>query len=239
MRKIILALSAIMLMSCVLSAQNVQLHRDWGRNIYTGSDKNLESRAPLTTTVEMYKPDSWGSTFFFVDLDYLSDDKGVGGAYWEISRELQFWKAPVSIHVEYNGGLNSDSGSFNNSYLFGLTYSLASKDFSKTLTISAIYKSISYAPKDANNFLFTAVWNVWFARKALLFSGFVDFWRENRPWQGTSHILLSEPQIWYNFNTIEGWEKINLSVGGEVEISNNFAGKGFYAIPTTALKWTF
>jgi hypothetical protein len=85
----------------------------------------------------------------------------------------------------------------------------------------------------------TGVWNVWFCRRAFLFSGFIDFWREKRPWQGTDYILLSEPQIWYNFNTIKGMEKVNLSIGSEVEISNNFAGRGFYAIPTAALKWTF
>ena len=32
---------------------------------------------------------------------------------------------------------------------------------------------------------------------------------------------------------------VNLSVGGEVELSYNFAGKGFYAIPTLAAKWSF
>lgn len=39
------------------AAQNVQLHYDLGR------------KAP-TTTVEMFRADGAGSTFFFVDLDY-------------------------------------------------------------------------------------------------------------------------------------------------------------------------
>ena len=34
-------------------------------------------------------------------------------------------------------------------------------------------------------------------------------------------------------------EKVNLSIGSEVELSNNFLGKGFYAVPTLAVKWTF
>ena len=38
-------------------AQNVQFHYDMGRDA-------------ATTTVEMFKADNAGSTFFFVDLDY-------------------------------------------------------------------------------------------------------------------------------------------------------------------------
>ena len=80
-------------------AQNIQLHYDLGRALY----KSLDERPWVTTTVEMFKADKWGSTYFFVDMDYT--DKGVASAYWEISRELKFWKAPISAHVEYNGGL--------------------------------------------------------------------------------------------------------------------------------------
>ena len=54
-----------------------------------------------------------------------------------------------------------------------------------------------------------------------------------------SHILLSEPQFWVNLHKIRGWDNVHLSVGGEVELSNNFVSKGFYAIPTVAAKWTF
>ena len=42
-----------------------------------------------------------------------------------------------------------------------------------------------------------------------------------------------------NLKNIKGWEKINLSLGTEVELSSNFAGKGFHAMPTIAAKWTF
>jgi hypothetical protein len=42
-----------------------------------------------------------------------------------------------------------------------------------------------------------------------------------------------------NLKNIKGWEKINLSLGTEVELSCNFTGKGFHAMPTIAAKWTF
>ena len=43
---------------CCANAQDVQLHYDLGHSLY----KNLSSRTSVTTTVEMFKPDTWGST---------------------------------------------------------------------------------------------------------------------------------------------------------------------------------
>ena len=214
------------------SAQNVQLHYDFGRNA-------------ATTTVEMFRPDAGGSTFFFVDMDYSPK---VSGAYWEIAREFNFWQDSkvnwLSVHVEYNGGLNTVAGSFNNSILAGLTYSGHSKDWSKTWSITASYKVIPgtialNGEKQPHNFQITGVWNLDFFDHWLSFNGFADFWREARPWQGTKCIFITEPQLWVNLNKIEGWEKINLSVGTEIEMSCNFVQKGFKVMPTAALKWTF
>lgn len=50
-------------------AQNIQLHYDLGHTLYS----DLTPRQSVTTTVEMFKPDKWGSTFFFIDLDYKND----------------------------------------------------------------------------------------------------------------------------------------------------------------------
>ena len=87
---------------CCANAQDVQLHYDLGHSLY----KNLSSRTSVTTTVEMFKPDKWGSTFMFTDIDYKSD--GVMGAYWEISREFNLTKNKQwAAHVEYDGGLGS------------------------------------------------------------------------------------------------------------------------------------
>ena len=92
-------------------------------------------RGCVTSTVEMFRADSYGSTYFFVDMDC---NPTMSGAYWEISRELCFWQDTrlswLSAHVEYNGGLNT-SMSFNNSWLGGLTYSGHSADFTKTWSL--------------------------------------------------------------------------------------------------------
>lgn len=214
------------------NAQNLQLHYDFGRNC-------------ATTTVEMFKPDKGGSTFFFVDMDY---NPKVSGAYWEISRELNFWQDSkvgwLSAHLEYNGGLNTAAGSFNNAFLVGATYSGHSKDWTKTWSVTASYKAIPgtiglNGSKQPHNFQLTGVWNLDFFDRWLSFNGFADFWREARPWQGTNFIFITEPQLWVNLNKIKGWEKVNLSLGTEAELSCNFVAKGFHAMPTVAAKWTF
>lgn len=234
MKRSILVLLVAMLFTAAANvmAQNVQLHYDFGRNA-------------ATTTVEMFRPDGGGSTFFFVDMDYSPK---VSGAYWEISRELNFWQQSkvnwLSVHVEYNGGLNTTAGSFNNAILGGLTYSGHSKDWSKTWSITASYKVIPgtiglNGGAQPHNFQITGVWNLDFFNHWLSFNGFADFWREARPWQGTEYIFIAEPQLWVNLNKIKGWDKVNLSLGTEVEISNNFVKKGFDVMPTLALKWNF
>ena len=214
------------------NAQNIQVLYDTERDC-------------VTSTVEMFRPDNYGSTFFFVDMDYTPK---VQGAYWEISRELCFWQNSkyswLSLHLEFDGGLNTAAGSFNNAWLTGLTYSGHSKDFSRTWSVSAMYKLIPDT-KDAagksqeHNFQITGVWGINFANGWCTFSGFADFWREMRPWQGTEFIWMSEPQFWVNLNKIKGWEDINLSIGGEVELSQNFVEKGFRAMPAVGAKWTF
>lgn len=229
---ILLAAISVIFSAVEVKAQNVQLHYDMGRNC-------------ATSTVEMFRADGAGSTFFFVDLDYTPK---VSGAYWEISRELCFWQDSkvnwLSVHLEYNGGLNTSAGPFNNSWLAGLTYSGHSEDWSKTWSVSAMYKAIPgtiglNGKRQISNFQITGVWNLDFFNHWLSFNGFADFWKEARPWLGTEFIFMTEPQLWVNLRNIKGWEKVNLSLGAEVELSCNFVDKGFYAMPTVAAKWTF
>lgn len=92
--------------------------------------------------------------------------------------------------------------------------------------------------KSPNNFQLTGTWYINFCHNLLTFSGFADWWREETDYGKT--IFLTEPQFWVNLNRIKGVNKnFNLSIGSEVELSNNFGNRdGFYAIPTLALKWT-
>lgn len=228
-------------------AQNVQLHYDLGHSLYN----DLGNRPSVTTTVEMFKPDTWGSTYLFTDIDYQRD--GVAGAYWEIAREFNVTKNKQwAFHVEYNGGLNSDEDTWNatrfqHAVLAGGAWNWHSADFSRTFSVQALwkyyFKNRHYGARPFNGFQLTEVWGIQFAKGFCTFSGFCDLWYD--PLANGKWIVISEPQFWWNLNKFKGWEKINLSVGTEWELSNNFVwnDKGehnrFYFIPTIAAKWTF
>ena len=232
MRKLLVLAVLIFAIFCG-KAQNIQLHYDFGGALY---DKDLDGRPVLTSTVEMFKPDRWGNTYFFVDMDYTS--KGVASGYWEIARELRFWQPPFSAHIEYNGGVFT-GGSINNAYLGGATYTYNNKNYTGGFTLTAMYKYIQ-RHKTPNNFQLTTTWYLHFAKNGLCtFSGFADWWREKNA--HGNFIFLSEPQFWVNLNKLKCvHDMFKLSVGSEVELSNNFSNhNGFYVIPTIAVKWTF
>lgn len=211
-----------------VNAQNIQAHYDFGK------DRKL-----VTTTVEMFKPDQYGSTYFFIDMDYSSDARNVSNglslAYWEIARAFK-WNENQKFmpRAEYNGGVFKLDGvdspfiPIENAYLAGIERTWASADFSKILTLQANYKYIQ--DKEDASFQLTAVWTVQMLNGKLSFLGFADFWKEEMFW-GTNYRFLTEPQLWYNFAK-------NFSVGTEIELSNNFVGKEFVVNPTIALKWT-
>lgn len=228
MKKTLLLFSIVALFN-TLSAQNVQLHYDFG-----------EGRKMLTSTVEMFKPDKYGSTFFFIDMDYGAEgtgiDNGISLAYWEIARAFKWSENQKFMpRVEYNGGtmkLAPEDAPWipiENCWLAGLERTWASADFSKIFTLQANYKHIK--DKEDASFQLTAVWTVNFLDGKMSFLGFADFWKEKMFW-GTDFRFLSEPQLWYNFCS-------NFSAGTEIELSNNFVGKEFAVKPTLAVKYTF
>ncbi|MFZ4545998.1 MAG: DUF5020 family protein [Bacteroidales bacterium] len=217
-----------------VKAQEVQLLYDFG-----------EDHDYLTSTVQMFKPDKWGSTFFFIDMNYDTKNAStVSLAYWEIARGLKLGDSKFAAHVEYNGGLlqvNSTPAniaySINSSWLGGLEYNMHNAGFTKGLTLMAMYKYI----KDKNDISFqlTAVWYMHMLNKKLSFNGFADFWREDNTFYNndgiaeTKYVFLTQPQIWYNFTS-------NISLGSEIDFNYNFSGvDGFRVNPTVAAKWTF
>lgn len=227
--KQILLLFTVLTLTIATSAQNLQLHYDLG-----------EGRKYFTSTVEMFRPDKYGSTFFFIDMDYSSDARnvtnGISLAYWEIARAFK-WNENQIIQprVEYNGGvfkLDGDDTPFipiENCWLAGVEHTWASADFSKIFTLQANYKYIK--DKEDASFQLTAVWTVNMLNNKLSFLGFADFWKEEMFW-GTDFRFLSEPQLWYNFNP-------HFSAGTEIELSNNFVDAKFFVSPTIAVKYTF
>ena len=237
-----LLLAVLIVAGTAAHAQNIQLHYDFGRHIYSTEES---SRSKVTVTLEQFRVDRWGSWFYFVDLDLGRET--FNSAYTEISREFKLGRqSPFAAHIEYNGGLNL-GGSFQHAALLGGAWNGHNADFTKTYSVQLLYKqffkSYDYTHSYASAQL-TGVWNLMFLEKAVTFSGYIDFWRGEKANRHGQLVILTEPQFWYNLNTLKGMKDVNLSIGTEWEISNNFIynianDKSFFINPTLALKWTF
>ena len=238
MKKILL--SALMCIASlpIFAQLNVQLHYDFGDALY---DK-LSNRPHFTATVENFKADKWGNTYFFVDADFGGNV--MKSAYAEISREFCFWEAPFAAHIEYNGGLSGD-GSYNDAYLAGGAWNWANKDFSKTFSLQLLYKYLANQHIGSkHSWQVTTVWGIHFAKGLCTFSGYTDLWHDHSV---TGNLVFSsEPQFWLNLYALDSVDDyFKLSLGTEVELSKNLVwpaegiNNKFYAIPTLAIKWQF
>ena len=249
MKKIV-AFAGFALLSVGAFAQtNLQVFYDLGKD-----------RKYVTSTLEMFKGDDWGNTFFFVDYDHNwknADDKIIApsGTYMEIARCFNFWGesalAPLSLQIEYNGGLGewgNGTGAYGveKAWLFGVDYFLHNSDFSNTYNLKVLYKH--YPVNKGIPVQFTGVWGMQnlFGVEGLRFSGFVDFWGQDQSFdtdgdfvndKDTKWVLISEPQIWYSVGQF--FDCPNLNIGAEVEISNNFTQAGFMVNPCLGFKWDF
>ncbi len=229
MKKIIAI--AFLFISSVMFAQNIQLHYDLG-----------EERDYFTSTIEMFKPDEYGSTFFFVDFDYNRKcNNSIGLSYFEIARYINLpWVKGLAATVQYNDGqvaiYNAKIGAtidapLGHVVLAGLSYPI---DLGVvTLNTDLLYRKDYLV--EGNDVQLTTTWFVPFFKGKVSFNGFVDVWTKDKVGEdGKDFVFLTEPQIWYNINK-------HISVGGEVEISNKFIPfeNDLTVNPTLALKWNF
>lgn len=230
LRKIVLTLAIFCAMGAV-NAQNLQLHFDSRHSLY--GDK-VAPQNYLTATFEMFKPDKWGSTFMFADFDLNHEKKNIGLVYAEIAREFKIAEFPLLPHLEYNGGLGKGF-SIPSSYMAGFGYPFQVGNFNMSTYVAYKLNAFQQVSNDAQ---WTVTWNATLANGKLSLGGFFDLWSENKDRTGVTSgkklIMLSEPQLWYNFSP-------HFALGTEVELSYNFVfgPNNFYAIPTLATKWNF
>jgi hypothetical protein len=218
-------------------SQNLQIHYDFGEN-----------RNYITTTIEMFKPDDYGATFFFVDFDYnLPGNKSMSLAYFEIARYISVYRN-LSLTVQYNDGFIVAGGepfdipyniafTLNQTWLGGISYPV-NLGF-VTLNTDILYRN-TYG-SEAPDAQITIVWFVPFLNNKINFTGFLDFWSQDislrNPFSTSDRkemVFLAEPQIWYNIFK-------HLAVGTELEVSNNFlpTQRVVKIMPTLAVKWNF
>lgn len=219
----------LVLIPLLLSAQNVQLHYDTG-----------EDRKHFTSTIEMFKPDEYGATFFFFDMDYNypRGEKSADLAYLEFARYISLPFDKFSATVQYNGGLTALPSEISLPlgpiWLGGLSYPL---DLGfVTLNADVLYRTSRFS--DAPDAQLTLTWTKKFLNDKLTFTGFFDIWSNDKIGEdGKKAVLLTEPQLWYKLTD-------HLSAGGEVEFSKNFPATvptedDFDIRPTLGLKWQF
>lgn len=224
--KIKITFILLFLLDGFIFSQNLQIHYDLGKD-----------RKYVTATLEMFKPDEYGSTFTFVDFDFNSENKkSVSLAYWEIARYINIpFVNKLSATVQYNDGIarlkNSGIGiSLGSAWLFGVSYPIDLKVV--TLNTDLLYRTA--IGSENPDFQITLTWFRSLFIQRLTFTGFLDLWTQNARGQSEKYVLLTEPQFWFSLTN-------HLSVGSEIEISNNFIPNtsSVQVNPTAALKWTF
>jgi len=213
-------LSLVLILNTVSMAQNLQLHYELS-----------EDRQYVLSTLEMFKPDNYGATFWFVDMEYNSTGvKNANLAYWEIARYFNTPVNNLSATLQYNDGVAAD-------FPLGLAW-LAGVSYYVDLGFVALPVDVLYRHAEgasSADFQVTVTWLKTFMDDHLEFAGFFDLWSQDE--FGTSDkqlVLLGEPQLWYHANE-------HLSIGTEVEISKNFVfgADGVQALPTIGLRWNF
>jgi hypothetical protein len=217
--------------------QNLQLQYDFG-----------EDRKFYTATLEMFRPDTLGSTFWFVDFDFNfpGSPRSMSAAYWEIAREFYIpWckttrLKKLAFHLEYNDGFTAytDSGtamgaaSYNSIFLTGLSHPLKIGN----VELSTQWLLRLARGMDKPDFQITLVWFQPILRNRLLLTGFIDFWSQDQLYDPDKKevVFQAEPQLWLMLTRA-------IALGGEVEISKNFpvGPNEWEFFPTLGFRWEF
>lgn len=219
-------------------AQNLQVHYDFA-----------EDRRFITTTLEMFRPDTLGSTFWFVDFDFNlpGSPRSMSSAYWEIAREFYIpglrnkpFFDELTFHIEYNDGfaafetsIDTLGGvSYNSVFLAGFAHPVKIGNF----TIATQW--LCRVPRNTNgpDFQFTLIWLQPLFKGKLIFTGYADLFSQDKVMDNDKKELIfqTEPQLWYTLTP-------KISIGGEIEINKNFpVGPNEWGFsPTLAVKWEF
>lgn len=235
MKKVITII--LIFLPLAVSAQNIQLHYDMDAE-----------RDYFTVTHEMFRPDSLGSTFWFIDFDFNfpGSPRSMSAAYWEISRAFYIPGLKnihpleqMAIHVEYNDGFTAfetvpgeiSGASYNSVFLAGLEYPFAIGNFYfGTQALARMPRGM-----ESPGFQLTMVWTKYLFGDRLLFTGYMDFWSQDKFTGGGKELVyMTEPQLWLMVTR-------KIALGGEVEITKNFpwGPQDWQAFPTLGLRWEF
>ncbi len=208
----------LVLFTSKLFSQNLQLHYDYAKD-----------REYFTSTLEFYRPDDRGATFWFVDFDYNElGNRSASLAYWEIARYFNLsLKKGLSATIQFNDGI-APWGRLGHIWLAGLAHPINLGAIS--ISTELLYRS-SYLSKGSDAQL-TFVYSFDFLGGKGHLTGFADIWSEAKTKRSNKTIVfLSQPQVWFELLN-------NIYIGGEARISQNFLPqKGLQLYTTIGVKW--
>lgn len=243
---------------------DLQAHGNFSELLY-GRKSSLVANLPLSTfTLEGSGYDRAGSTYFFIDLEVgnanVLENKMLGGAYIEFTREWNFWQrskvAGLFIHTEFDAGVGYGGDSwgassagfeFKTALLGGLSYLWGYSNGFVELQLLNRYELKDYYGCGGEGWQVTVAFSYspvkWFT-----LSGYADFWQNpvNETGIRSLHDARSfhfaiEPYMWFN---VTSW----LSIGSRLRFTyNNYQGllsngefgydQHLYFAPTIGLKW--
>lgn len=209
---------ALLLFVTASFGQNLQVHYDFAQD-----------RRYFTSTLEMFRPDDKGATFWFVDFDYdQPGNRSASLGYWEFARYINLpFKEGLTATVQFNDGVAA-WGSLGHVWLAGLTYPIDLKF--TTLSTEFLYR-YAYGSSAPDGQLTIVFFHPLLNGKAHL-TGYVDIWTQDMLDQGGKEIIVfSQPQLWYSISP-------KLYIGGEARISKNFLPEGGWKVyGTVGFKW--
>ena len=187
----------------------------------------------FNTYIEFFKPDTYGSTFWFVDMSYDNPgNRSVSVAYWEIARYFRMpnWPTQGTLTLQYNDGV-APWGSLGQVWLAGVNYPFHIGEFD--LSTDFLYRAMNSS--ESPDFQFTVAWYENYFNDKLTASGYLDIWSQDDAASADDKniVILTRPQFWYNLNP-------NWGIGGGVEISKHFLPTTEWEfMPQVGIKWTF
>jgi hypothetical protein len=198
------------------AAQTLQLGYDLRHTIDPGHNE----RDFVTGTFETFKAGSHGSLLAKLEADLSGKHNDLGKLYLQLSQSLKFWRFPVSLHLEYSGGIGV-VGETETAYHIANTYSVGAESAFRLLKgWGSAYLAYRYTSLDrpSHDVASSFWWGRDLGRRVSL-TGYFVLWTVNRnrgdAWTQQLHGKklsgLGEPRLWVNLNQ-------SFAVGSEVRL---------------------
>jgi len=232
-------LTLMLTASSPAAAQTIQLGYDLRHSV----DPRNNDRDFVTASFEAFESLSYGSVLLKVDADLSGRDGNLGKLYAQLSHDFRFWKPPVSLHLEYSGGLGF-VGETETAFHITNTYSIGVAHPFRLLG-SWASTFVAYRFTNFDRPSHDPIYSFWWGRDLgdqVSVTAYLVLWTINRnhgdEWtaglSGKKLSGLAEPQIWFNLNSF-------LAVGSEVRLYYQVFdyAERMQVYPTVALRCRF